>query len=1063
MKIIVLILLVLLTVSTAFAQRQADNWLFGEGAGVSFRNGSATPISGRMNTQEGCASISDKKNGQLLFYTNGDTVWNANGSIINKGLFGGESSSQSAIIVPIPNQADQYYIITAPDLTSGANRETGMFYSIVKIQPDNWPPVIIQKNVSLLDDACERIACTQDFTKTGYWVVVQHRTKFQFYAYHITAFGIGNPVISSFQPPNKIPVNDRDAGCMKISPNGKKLATSTAFMGYLYLFDFDNSTGNVSNILDLLPLPKPTSPPVEAYGLSFSPDNSKLYCFHRIENALTADLSQFEVNSNDRNFILKSKVLINDPTEEKMRWAWRSMQIAPDGKIYCTRNGFPILSAIRSPNLKGNACDFHETEVQLLSKGLAGLPGFVDSWFNTEVSDTTVYQKMTDTVICFGTSVRIGLQPVKDITYSWLPKETLDNPNVPMPIATPFVTTTYYRNSTNPQGQSTIDSITISVDKPVADAGEDKIVCKENSVTSVQIGSSPKSGYAYSWTPANNLDNPNLSNPTVTSSKSEKYIVTATSPFGCMAFDTVLVSMSGIVSNVSPDTTVCKGTSIQLSASGGSIYSWLPSKGLTNSSIANPVASPDSTTRYTVYISNGLCIDSAFVTITVNPLPTADAGPDRTSCKGETVQLGVTAQSGTTYSWQPIIGLDNPTKSNPQVTPVKTTEYILTVTNTSGCEVKDTVVVNVVDFNIKVSENSEICTGGSTRLAASGGDSYKWSPSIGLDNPDISNPIASPITTTTYRVVVTNGFCVDSASITVTVLLAPIAYAGQDRIGCEGDSLYLGAPPQIKETYSWQPTTGLDNPTISNPIARPIETTQYILSVTNSVGCNAKDTVVVTVNSKDERLFTLSPNTIPLYPGQPFKTNLIIPGGVDKWKVTLSYNKLIMKYASILEISSGLTAVVASESNGQLTIHGTGENGSVLLDFYTYLPYNLDTSFVIDVIVDSAIIDPCDRITTRGSILKLAEYCGRTIRNVSSTDKNYYMSSKGNGVSFGLGLTGNITMELYNYTGTIKEVLFDKQMEAGEYSLDFDMPTGVYFCRMTSGMYNEVVKIISVK
>ncbi|MBI3260700.1 MAG: T9SS type A sorting domain-containing protein, partial [Ignavibacteriae bacterium] len=95
-----------------------------------------------------------------------------------------------------------------------------------------------------------------------------------------------------------------------------------------------------------------------------------------------------------------------------------------------------------------------------------------------------------------------------------------------------------------------------------------------------------------------------------------------------------------------------------------------------------------------------------------------------------------------------------------------------------------------------------------------------------------------------------------------------------------------------------------------------------------------------------------------------------------------------------------------------------------------------------------------------GSTLELGIFCGRRIRTVSSTGKNYFLTNKENGVNFGVGLPGNVRLELYDYTGTLKEIVMDGNMEAGEYSLDFDLPIGVYFCRINSGMYNDVQKMI---
>ena len=118
-----------------FSQEEASNWYFGENAGIQFANdGSITVLNdGQLNTIEGCSSISDS-NGNLLFYTDGITVYNRQHTILNNGfgLLGDPSSSQSAIVVPKPNDPDIYYIFTV-----GSNQsQTGLKYSVVDMTRD---------------------------------------------------------------------------------------------------------------------------------------------------------------------------------------------------------------------------------------------------------------------------------------------------------------------------------------------------------------------------------------------------------------------------------------------------------------------------------------------------------------------------------------------------------------------------------------------------------------------------------------------------------------------------------------------------------------------------------------------------------------------------------------------------------------------------------------------------------------------------------------------------------------------------------------------------------------
>ena len=110
-KFVVLISLLVLCY-TAYSQKEADRWYFGKYAGLNFSNGAPVPLhDGQMVTNEGCATINDK-NGNLLFYTNGEKVWNRNHQVMpnGTGLMGGYSSTQSAIVVPFPGNDSMYYI-----------------------------------------------------------------------------------------------------------------------------------------------------------------------------------------------------------------------------------------------------------------------------------------------------------------------------------------------------------------------------------------------------------------------------------------------------------------------------------------------------------------------------------------------------------------------------------------------------------------------------------------------------------------------------------------------------------------------------------------------------------------------------------------------------------------------------------------------------------------------------------------------------------------------------------------------------------------------------------------
>jgi gliding motility-associated-like protein len=157
------------------------------------------------------------------------------------------------------------------------------------------------------------------------------------------------------------------------------------------------------------------------------------------------------------------------------------------------------------------------------------------------------------------------------------------------------------------------------------------------------------------------------------------------------------------------------------------------------------------------------------------------------------------------------------------------------------------------------SNDTTICVGGSANLTSSGGAAYSWSPATGLSNPNIQNPVATPGVTTTYVVTVSNGTCSASEPVVVTVQFA-LANAGPDTTICLGQSAQLTATGGV--SYSWSPTTGLNNPNIQNPVATPAVTTTYTCTVTNAIGCTDVDIATVTISPLPVANFSYLPTVI---------------------------------------------------------------------------------------------------------------------------------------------------------------------------------------------------------
>jgi len=296
------------------------------------------------------------------------------------------------------------------------------------------------------------------------------------------------------------------------------------------------------------------------------------------------------------------------------------------------------------------------------------------------------------------------------------------------------------------------------------------------------------------------------------------------------------------------DTTICEGSPAQLSATGGVSYSWSPATGLSNPAISNPIASPVVTTQYIVSGTNANgCSANDTVLVNVNPKPVIAISNDSSICKNTSVQL--IATGGASYSWSPAGSLNNPSIANPLATPLISTTYYVTVTDALSCSNQDSVKIDIVSAdNFTVNPDLQTCLNTPVQLQATGGFLYTWQPSLALNNSTVSNPVASPASTTTYSVIITESKCNESDTLTTTVTVLPLpdVRAGKSNdIDCSQNQAQLTGSGAV--SYSWSPGETLNSTTLSNPVATPIVTTLYFVSGADAFGCVNTDSITVNV------------------------------------------------------------------------------------------------------------------------------------------------------------------------------------------------------------------------
>lgn len=402
--------------------------------------------------------------------------------------------------------------------------------------------------------------------------------------------------------------------------------------------------------------------------------------------------------------------------------------------------------------------------------------------------------------------------------------------------------------------------------------------------TALTLGVATTAGATYQWSGPLSYSSTNQ-NPTVSAtattamSGTYKVIITlnACQDSGTV---TVLVNQSP-VANAGNGGSFCSGTGGSVTLGGSPTgtgvaspftYAWSPAGSLGDPSSPNPLATPTTTTIYTVTVTDAVgCISTATTTVTVNQSPTASAGNPRVICSGNTITIGgaPTASGGTgtyTYNWSGGAAA----VANPSVSPTTTTTYTVSVFDGKGCSA--TASVNIVVRALPVASaggNLTIPSCSPTGLAiggtptASGGSgsgyTYSWSPSVGLSSTTIANPISQGLLVdTTYTVVVTDGNgCSASASMRVHVTNnAPVVNITNSGAAswCAGTGNSVNLTANITNgttpfTYSW----GGTNITPTNTAVATVNPNTagsyvYNVSVTDNFGCSGTATYTVTVN-----------------------------------------------------------------------------------------------------------------------------------------------------------------------------------------------------------------------
>jgi len=725
------------------AQRQNENWFFGQDAGINFENGVATTIDGgNILFAEGCATQSDA-DGNLLFYTNGMWTYNRNKQWMPNGsdLIAHESTAQN-IIVQKPGSDSIYYIFhaTAEEIQEWI---PGVYYSEVDMSLDGGlGDVTDNKNIQVLDMGTEQLATTRHRNGIDVWVLC-HGMGNAYYVFLVTANGVQPPVVSNagFEVTTETTI----VGQHKFSPDGSKIA-ATLYNEGLFLYDFDNVTGIVSNAQTL------DNTEDFWYGVEFSPDSSLLYAATSQEGTY---LYQYNLTAQD---IPASEFMVFSTTLSRSG----SLQRAPDGKIYMSQAYRPKISVIANPNGIGAACGFTFHTFDLDGRVAAGGLPPVNMFplpLSISAADTS----------CKGQTVQFTSQTSIDFDSLLWEFGDGSTSTAPNPEHTYTAAGTYTVTLTaflpGVERKETLNITVISL--PASGLEAHYTICE-----GATLALTAPDGVVYTWS---------------TGAQTQSIEITTAGSYSltlsngeCSETDNFEVEVISLpASGLQQQYTICDGTPLALTAPDGVAYTW--STGEQTQSIEITTAG-----SYSLTLSNGECSETDNFEVQVITLPSSGLENQYTICDG--ASLALTAPDGLAYTWS--------TGAQTQSIEIATAgNYSLTISN-GGCSATHNFVVQVITLPASGLETQyTICEGVPVALTAPDGLVYTWSTGAQTQGIEIA-------TAGNYSLTLSNGQCSTTHNFAVELTVLPASGLEFQYTICEGTPLALAAPDGLEYTWS---------------------------------------------------------------------------------------------------------------------------------------------------------------------------------------------------------------------------------------------------------------------
>lgn len=849
-------------------QNQAAKWYYANGAGLDFMTNPPSPITGSMAAYFSCASIADAA-GNLLFYTNGSSIWNQQHQVMSGGTGLNGNSRQSVLIVPQPGSSTIYYVFTCNSVTGG------LFYTTVDMSLGAGLGAVTSLTVPLISNntLVGKVAGTAHCSGNAFWVVAETGSApaRSFYAFLVTASGVN--VTPTVSPGYSVSLGS-SAGQMHFSSRGNKLGMVSGIQAnysplapvsgnLFHVWDFDAATGVVSNSLALgiSYWNNPVLVGAAASGCEFSPNGSKFYGsvarYSNINNLDQSAILQWDLCAGSSTAIAASEYTANNASYNGIApYDQGDLQLAPNGKIYVMRENMTAIDVIGNPDNAGAGCNY-QLGAQSTGTLLTGfcLPNVLSSY----LQPTFGISPFTQTVSCLSASFSAPPVPILACAAVGPTVGLLWNFGEPASGAANTSTNSNPVHNYAVPGTYTVQlsfiagCATRSIALPVT-ISPAMLSFSSSSITCAALGSataSPLGGigpFSYSWIPGGQ------NGPTASGLIPGTYSVAFSDQgTGCAYTATInfppLVPLTGQVNNSPsiPCSGVGTGTAdITLyGSSGSSYYYW--NNGLTVQT--TPSVSNLAGGLHTVTVVDALTSCSVTQSFFINQPPAFSlllGSSSPSVCAGGSVTLSVSGSGGTpaagyTYTWsngapagsivvsQAVAGIYN---------------YSVNGNDGNGCAAAGSMSVSFIPNPTVSVTDVSICPNQSGTLSAGGAASYSWQPQAIVSASLVDSPAASSSYTVTGEAL---GCLSSPVSANIVVMAAPAASIAAVNPVCQGQVLSFTA--STGSVFAWSGpaafSSGLQSPVIAQ--ALPANGGVYTLTLTASNGCTAQASLVQTV------------------------------------------------------------------------------------------------------------------------------------------------------------------------------------------------------------------------